>query len=150
MSRKRSYPRALGRDQLRWIDFGYADVRPEDALRQRRTARRIVRGLYRDAVPGMILGDEVGMGKTFETFGVIAALFRHQPRARVAVLTHSATMAREWRSRWAAFTGKDPDAEKGLGGAAFTPGVAVGLPDAVPLEGTHQLGIRCTKHGWSR
>ncbi len=145
MSSRCDYKNELARDSLRWLDLGFAGVRKEDADRQGRTVRRIVRGLYRDGIPGMILGDEVGMGKTYETFGVIAALFRHNPRARIAVLTHSATMAQEWRSRWMQFTGKASEGDRSRdahGPGAVSAEIAAQLPDAAELEGAHQLGER--------
>jgi len=51
----------------------------------------------------MILGDEVGMGKTYEVFGVIAPLLRVSKRARVVVLAHSEEMAQTWHDRWGQF-----------------------------------------------
>lgn len=97
---------ALGRDQLSWLRFGSTKrgVTPKHAQRQSVTARRLLKGLYGDnPVPGIILGDEVGMGKTYEIFGVIAALFRHKPHARIMVLAHSHSMAETWLSRWESF-----------------------------------------------
>jgi hypothetical protein len=129
----RAYPVVLGRDGLDWIDFEFAGARRQDAERQARTAARLLRGLYRDGVPGMILGDEVGMGKTFEAFGVIAALLRHQPNARVAVLTHSGTMAKEWCDRWSLLTGRKDEHPGALRGG-------VEVPPASLLNGAHELG----------
>lgn len=56
-----------------------------------------------DPSPGVVLADEVGMGKTYEVFAVVAALFRHVPKARVTVLTHSSQMATTWAERWSEF-----------------------------------------------
>jgi superfamily II DNA or RNA helicase len=96
--------RALTQDQLRWIDLE-SGIRTPDAAehagRQLRTARGLLARLYGPKwVPGVILGDEVGMGKTYEALAVIAALFRHVPLARVLVLTHSQAMADTWAERW--------------------------------------------------
>lgn len=99
------FPRSLARDQLRWLNLGAgAQIEARDVLRQRRSARALLRRLFGpDAVPGVILGDEVGMGKTYEALAVIAALFKHVPKARVVVLTHNDPMAKTWWERWASF-----------------------------------------------
>lgn len=121
----------LANDDLNWINFGFSPaVSSHAALRQKRTARRLVRGLFRDHVPGIILGDEVGMGKTYETFGVIAALFRHWPNARVTILTHNSHMAELWRERWTTFCNK------------AAPAVASALPRAAGMNGSHEFGGR--------
>lgn len=104
--------RQLGTETLRWADFRLRPEIPSDeAHRQRLTACRLLKGLYGDGVPGMILGDDVGMGKTYVTFGVVAALLRHQPRARVVILTHSRGMAESWRDRWHDFCGGVTDGD---------------------------------------
>ena len=95
--------RALSGDRLSWLHFGNRalGVSTQHARRQRKTACRLLKGLYgMNPVPGIILGDEVGMGKTYETFGVIATLLRHQPNARIVVLAHSGSMANTWLRRW--------------------------------------------------
>ncbi len=97
---------ALDRDPLSWLLFEAPDlgVPKKQAERQRATARRLLKGLYgSNPVPGIILGDEVGMGKTYETFGVIAALLRHIPNARIVVLAHSFSMSEAWLFRWNRF-----------------------------------------------
>lgn len=100
-------PSALARDLLRWINLAH-DIRTRDAdehaSRQLRTARAVLQRLYGpNGVPGVILGDEVGMGKTYEALAIIAALFRHQPSSRILVLTHSHPMATTWMDRWDRF-----------------------------------------------
>jgi hypothetical protein len=98
------FPRSLAHDHLRWLDLSSGILTPdaaEHAERQRRTARALLQRLFgRDSVPGVILGDEVGMGKTYEALAVIAALFRHKRSARILVLTHSHAMAETWNGRW--------------------------------------------------
>lgn len=57
--------------------------------------------------PGLVLADEVGMGKTFEALGVIAA-FRHQrPDARVCIVTPGPDLNRKWVNDFRNFS--DPD-----------------------------------------
>jgi hypothetical protein len=102
----------LGLESLSWLHFGSRKrgVTPNHARRQRITAVRLLKGLYgRNPVPGIILGDEVGMGKTYEIFGVIAALFRHNPEARVVVFAHSKSMAETWLARWTKFSEENVD-----------------------------------------
>lgn len=95
---------SLAQDQLRWIDLASGIRTPdaaEHASRQLRTARGLLERLFGPKpVPGVILGDEVGMGKTYEALAVIGALFRHDSSARVLVLTHSHAMANIWAERW--------------------------------------------------
>lgn len=98
---------SLAADPLQWIDFGrqLRSVDSEEhAGRQRRTACALVKRLYgRNPVPGVILGDEVGMGKTYEAMAVVAGLLRHKPTARVVILAHSGPMVRTWHDRWESF-----------------------------------------------
>lgn len=47
-------------------------ISPEDALRQERTAKEILRRLAHQ--PGVVLADEVGMGKTFVALAVAASV----------------------------------------------------------------------------
>jgi superfamily II DNA or RNA helicase len=63
-----------------------------------------VRGLWgrlrNDDVPGVILGDEVGKGKTYIALALAFLTLAAKKRARIVVLTHSRTMARIWANRW--------------------------------------------------
>jgi hypothetical protein len=56
----------------------------EDAMRQQRTAAAILRRYERQ--PGVILGDEVGMGKTFVALAVASAHVLHDPSRPVVVM----------------------------------------------------------------
>lgn len=56
--------------------------------------------LQRSDVPGVILGDEVGKGKTYIALALAFAVLTTNPRARVLVLTHSRSMAKTWADRW--------------------------------------------------
>jgi hypothetical protein len=112
------FPHRLASDQLDWLDLRSAHVGKGDAYRQKRTARAILQRLFSTSPsPGVILADEVGMGKTYETFAVMAALFIAVPNARVAILTNSAEMALEWKNRWTQFLDQailDPYSRKAL------------------------------------
>ena len=98
-------PSRIATDPLDWLSLSAPNEIPEgDAERQKRTALALLERLYgADAVPGVILADEVGMGKTYVVFAVMAALMRDRPRAKTLVLTHSRQMARIWQKRWATF-----------------------------------------------
>ena len=56
------------------LDLGNERITPEDAARQQRTAIEILRRLERQ--PGVILADEVGMGKTFVAMAVAASVVK--------------------------------------------------------------------------
>jgi superfamily II DNA or RNA helicase len=77
--------------------------------RQNERAEGIWRRLRRPDVPGVILGDEVGKGKTYIALGVAYAWLererRLQPRRqpRILILTHNHTMADQWCGRWKLF-----------------------------------------------
>jgi superfamily II DNA or RNA helicase len=77
-----------------WLDMSAAGVQPEDAERQAQSAELITRILAER--PGFVLADEVGMGKTYVTFGHIALRCDQQPRLRVLVVVPSVELARKW------------------------------------------------------
>ncbi len=67
-----------------------------DVERQEQTVLRALEVL--EDRPGVVLADEVGMGKTFEALGVLAA-FRHaNAKARVVILTPGPDLNRKWLS----------------------------------------------------
>ena len=70
--------------------------------RQYTAATAILRRLYHPEFnePGVILADEVGLGKTYVAYGVVAWLLRKTPRSRVLVLTNSKNMMTVWKDRW--------------------------------------------------
>ena len=77
-----------------------------EILRQNKRAEGIWRRLCMADVPGVILGDEVGKGKTYIALGVAYAWLaregrlRPRRRPRILVLTHNQAMGDQWRSRW--------------------------------------------------
>lgn len=76
-------------------------VTPTDQERQRRSATAILERMFgASPVPGVILGDEVGMGKTYVALAVAAAHLHQHPTGRILVLAHSRAMARTWKDRW--------------------------------------------------
>ncbi len=72
----------------------------EELRKQNRRAAGVYRRLYEEKVPGVLLADEVGKGKTYVALGVAFALLAKKQDARVVILTHSRHMAKEWASRW--------------------------------------------------
>ncbi|BAU49571.1 hypothetical protein SVA_3023 [Sulfurifustis variabilis] len=63
-------------------------------------ARGLWSRLHREDVPGVILGDEVGKGKTYIALALAFATLTSTRRARVLVLTHNRKMAETWAARW--------------------------------------------------
>lgn len=66
----------------------------EDIRRQEDTVLRALEIL--DRSPGVLLADEVGMGKTFEAIGVIASVRQQNRKARVLVITPGADLNKQW------------------------------------------------------
>ncbi len=72
-----------------------------DELRdQNARAHGLWKRLQSDDVPGVILGDEVGKGKTYVALALAFATLASKRRARILVLTHSRSMAKTWAARW--------------------------------------------------
>ncbi|MCR9161595.1 MAG: SNF2-related protein [Nannocystaceae bacterium] len=65
-----------------------------DIERQEQTILRALQTL--DARPGIILADEVGMGKTYEALGLAAAIRHHKPNARIVVITPGPDLNTKW------------------------------------------------------
>jgi hypothetical protein len=65
-----------------------------DQVRQRREAEEILRRLRHQ--PGVILGDEVGMGKTFVALGVAYSVAIHDRRAPVVIMVPS-NLIEKWK-----------------------------------------------------
>lgn len=66
----------------------------DDAARQAGTMRLILDKL--STQPGVVLCDEVGMGKTYVALGVAAQYLKSYPRSRVLILTPSVDLAEKW------------------------------------------------------
>lgn len=91
-----SYPRAL-------INMGGTEkIDISDAERQSTTAEEIIRRLSNQ--PGVILADEVGMGKTFVSFAVAAAVV-HSTNGRngPVIFLVPSHMLDKWQSDWDTF-----------------------------------------------
>lgn len=107
--------RAWLRGFLRLDARAGAAVRDRDVERQEDTVLRALALL--DQQPGVVLADEVGMGKTYEALGVVAACLHERPGSRVLILTPGPDLNTKWekdlrgfcdpeRPMYADFTGR--------------------------------------------
>ena len=71
-----------------------------ELIAQKERARGLWERLQRDDTPGVILGDEVGKGKTYVALALAFATLAERQTARVLILTHSRRMAGTWAQRW--------------------------------------------------
>ena len=82
----------------------FADPYPPEQRTELRDQNARAGGLWTrlqsDDVPGVILGDEVGKGKTYIALALAFATLATKRHARILVLTHSRSMARTWAARW--------------------------------------------------
>ena len=69
-------------------------ITQDDASRQQRTARKILKQL--EEQPGLILADEVGMGKTFVALAVAASVAINEPRRRPVVVMVPPSLREKW------------------------------------------------------
>jgi hypothetical protein len=76
-------------------------VRRHDVERQEDTVLRALALL--DEQPGVVLADEVGMGKTYEALGVLAARLHERPNARALILTPGPDLNTKWWKELRAF-----------------------------------------------
>ncbi|WP_461321163.1 helicase-related protein [Bradyrhizobium diazoefficiens] len=56
-----------------------------------------------DDRPGILLADEVGMGKTYEALGVAAAVQKERPRSRIVIVTPGPDLNIKWFSEFSRF-----------------------------------------------
>lgn len=76
-------------------------VPEEDADRQQRTAEEILRRLAEQ--PGVVLADEVGMGKTYVALAVAVSVLQATRRMRPVVVMVPPAVAEKWPTEWAVF-----------------------------------------------
>jgi hypothetical protein len=72
----------------------------DELVDQNARAKGLWERLRRADVPGVILGDEVGKGKTYIALALAFATLAAKRNARVLILTHSRSMAQTWAARW--------------------------------------------------
>ncbi|MCY1061837.1 SNF2-related protein [Nannocystis sp. SCPEA4] len=78
------------------------NISPSDIERQEDTVLRALEIL--DQNPGVVLADEVGMGKTFEALGVLAARAHLEPESRFLVVTPGPDLNKKWTKEIDRFT----------------------------------------------
>ncbi|WP_309969467.1 helicase-related protein [Aeromicrobium panaciterrae] len=83
----------------------------DDWKRQRRTARDILNRL--DEQEGVILADQVGMGKTYVALAVAVSKILEKKKQQQVVVLVPPAVAQKWVDDWAKFSGAllDPDVE---------------------------------------
>lgn len=96
---KRATKKPTALEQLRQIvNLGARakeeNIRAEVIALQERTVIAALAILKREA--GVILADEVGMGKTFQTLAIIACALQEDPRARILVVTPTPELNEQW------------------------------------------------------
>ncbi len=79
-------------------------ISAEDALRQEKTAREILKRLVKQ--PGLILADEVGMGKTFVALAVAVSVALEDREKRPVVVMVPSSLKEKWPSDFALFCEK--------------------------------------------
>ena len=79
-------------------------VPPRDVERQEDTVLRALNIL--ETQPGVVLADEVGMGKTYEALGVVAAQCHLRPESRTLILTPGPDLNTKWMGELEAFGDK--------------------------------------------
>lgn len=89
-----------------FLDLGahaqQGNISTRDIVRQEDTVLRALE-ILQDG-PGVVLADEVGMGKTFEALGVLAARAHLAPDSRFLVITPGPDLNRKWTSEVRRFT----------------------------------------------
>jgi hypothetical protein len=84
------------------IRLGGSDlIKPDDALRQERTAQEIIHRL--NTQPGLILADEVGLGKTFVALAVAASVVVSTRKRRPVVVMVPPALKQKWPQEWKTF-----------------------------------------------
>lgn len=83
------------------IDLRSPQIKPQDARRQRTTAKEILRRL--ESQPGQILADEVGMGKTFVALAVAVSVLEGIDRRKPVVVMVPPSVGSKWPLEWKKF-----------------------------------------------
>jgi superfamily II DNA or RNA helicase len=69
-------------------------ITEKEVRRQENTVLKALEILDRE--PGVVLADEVGMGKTFEAMGIMASYKENKPRAKILIITPGPDLNRHW------------------------------------------------------
>ena len=79
-------------------------ISPEDSDRQERAAAEVLARLQRQ--PGVVLADEVGMGKTFVAMAVAVSILLERPESGPVVVMCPPSLREKWPKDWDVFTKK--------------------------------------------
>ncbi|MBW0292472.1 MULTISPECIES: DEAD/DEAH box helicase [Rhodococcus] len=91
------------------IDLSNDNLPTADSTRQQKTAEEILRRFANQ--PGLVLADEVGMGKTFVALAVAASVVRATGHRHPVVVMVPPSVAEKWPREWNVFAEKClPDA----------------------------------------
>lgn len=88
-------------DVLRLGGHGPYQIAAEDAARQEATAASILESLR--GQPGVVLADEVGMGKTYVALAVVASVLMATRGRRPAIVMMPPGLADKWQAEWQQF-----------------------------------------------
>ncbi len=110
-----------------------------DADRQMRTAAEILHRLATQ--PGLVLADEVGMGKTYVALAVAVSVLNATKRRRPVVVMVPAAVAEKWPTEWAVFADRCLPRGHGLraSGAVRTGSDFLKLLDDPPSSRKHLI-----------
>jgi len=101
-----------------FLDLGARAARDgvpsDDVERQEDTVLRALAML--DERPGVVLADEVGMGKTYEALGLVAAIRHQRTKARVLILTPGPDLNTKWHDELHRFGEGEPAVHSGFRG----------------------------------
>jgi ERCC4-related helicase len=132
---------------MTYAKFAEADIRlendrisTEDADRQKRAAIEVLTRLRRQ--PGVILADEVGMGKTFVALAVAVSILLESSDDRPVVVMYPPSLREKWPKDWDTFKSKClPDLLRGrFRAATANSGIEfLKLLDAPPERRTHVI-----------
>jgi superfamily II DNA or RNA helicase len=86
---------------LRLGGHGPYQIAGEDAARQEATATAILESLH--GQPGIVLADEVGMGKTYVALAVIASVLASTRGRRPVIVMMPPGLADKWQAEWQQF-----------------------------------------------
>lgn len=93
---------SMPRDVIELAGVGRAYIDPTDALRQAQTASTILRRMAKQ--PGVLLADEVGMGKTYVAMAVVASVIVCARRTHCPVVVMvPAGLRQKWQRDWEQF-----------------------------------------------
>jgi superfamily II DNA or RNA helicase len=94
------------------VDLRNDRVSAADADRQQHTAAEILKRL--NDQPGLILADEVGMGKTYVALAVAVSVLESTQRRKSVVVMVPSAVADKWPTEWAVFAERCLPADHGL------------------------------------